>query len=257
MELDKVYNIDCLVGMNCIDDESIDMILCDLPYGITKNKWDSIIDPVQLWKQYERIIKPSGAILLFGQDKFTAKMMLSNPKLHRYNIIWDKVMKSGFLNAKRMPLREHEDIMVFYKSQPIYHPQMHKGSPNHSKGKAVGEAIEDISSNRIYGSYKVVENKSDMKYPTSIWRFPKPHPSVAISSTEKPIDLLRYAIRTYTNVGGVVLDNCCGSGSTLISAKLENRHYIGMDNGICDNKKSKYYGMPWADVSLKRLEEVA
>lgn len=190
MELDKVYNIDCLVGMNCIDDESIDMILCDLPYGITKNKWDSIIDPVQLWKQYERIIKPSGAILLFGQDKFTAKMMLSNPKLHRYNIIWDKVMKSGFLNAKRMPMREHEDIMVFYKSQPIYHPQMHKGSPNHSKGKAVGEAIEDISSNRIYGSYKVVENKSDMKYPTSIWRFPKPHPSVAISSTEKPIDLL-------------------------------------------------------------------
>lgn len=202
MKLDFVLNVDCLIGMKDIPDETIDMILCDLPYGITKNKWDLMINPTKLWQQYERIIKPNGAILLFGQDKFTAKMMLSNEKLHRYNIIWDKVLKTGFLNAKRMPLREHEDIMVFYKSQPIYNPQMTKGLPSHSKGKAIGASIEEISSNRIYGSYKVVENKSDMKYPTSIWRFPKPHPSTAISSTEKPIELCRYAIRTYTNVGG-------------------------------------------------------
>ena len=257
MKLDFVLNIDCLIGMQDIPAETIDMILCDLPYGITKNKWDLMIDPTKLWQQYERIIKPNGAILLFGQDKFTAKMMLSNEKLHRYNIIWDKVLKTGFLIAKRMPLREHEDIMVFYKSQPIYNPQMTKGLPSHSKGKAIGASIEEISSNRIYGSYKVVENKSDMKYPTSIWKFPKPHPSTAISSTEKPIELCRYAIRTYTNVGGVVLDNCCGSGSSLIAAKLENRHYIGMDNGFCDNKKSKYYGMSWADVATLRLDGVA
>lgn len=109
--------------MREIANESIDMIFCDLPYGVTKNKWDSVIPPELLWAQYKRIIKPNGAILLFGQDKFTAKMMLSNEKLHRYNIIWRKVLKSGFLNANRMPLREHEDIMVFYKSQPVYNPQ--------------------------------------------------------------------------------------------------------------------------------------
>ena len=108
-----VINGNCLEVMKEIDDASIDMILCDLPYGATQNSWDSVIPPAPLWEQYERIIKPNGAILLFGQDKFTATMMLSNPKLHRYNIIWDKVLKSGFLNAKKMPLREHEDIMVF------------------------------------------------------------------------------------------------------------------------------------------------
>lgn len=259
MKVDQIYNVDCLEGMKEIADASIDMIFCDLPYGVTNrrsNKWDVVIPPDLLWVQYERIIKPNGAILLFGQDKFTAKMMLSNEKLHRYNIIWRKVLKSGFLNANRMPLREHEDIMVFYKAQPPYHPQMVKGTPSHSKGKAAGANAENILNNRVYGSYKVVDTRSDMKHPSSIWEFSKPHPSVAISSTEKPIALCRYAIRTYTDEGAVVLDNCCGCGSIPIAAKLENRHYIGMDNGICDNKKSKYFGMPWADVATPRLAEL-
>ena len=134
MEIDKIYNIDCIQGMKQLPDESIDMIFVDLPYGISKNKWDIVIPPPLLWEQYERIIKPNGAVLIFGQDKFSAKMMLSNEKLHRYTIIWKKVLKSGFLNAKRMPLREHEDIMVFYKKQPTYHPQMIKGAASHSKG---------------------------------------------------------------------------------------------------------------------------
>lgn len=256
MELDSVYNIDCLIGMREIPDESIDLILTDLPYGVTRSPWDIVIPPDKLWEQYERIIKKNGAIILFGQDKFTAKMMLSNEKLHRYNIIWSKVLKGGFLNANRMPLREHEDIMVFYKSQPVYNPQLVKGAPNHSKGKAKGTKAEDNLNNRVYGSYKVVETDGDMKHPGSIWVFPKPHPSVAISATEKPIDLCRYIIRTYTNPGAVVLDNCCGSGSTLIAAKMEDRHYIGMDNGTCDNKKSRFYNMPWADVARQRLEEL-
>lgn len=255
--LDKVYCGDCLQLMEEIDNESIDLILCDLPYGVTKGSWDVIIPPDKLWEQYERIIKPNGAIILFGQDKFTAKMMLSNEKLHRYNLIWSKVLKSGFLNANRMPLREHEDIMVFYKKQPIYNPQMTKGVPSHSKGKAKGENAEDILNNRVYGAYKVVETKSDMKHPSSVLVFQKPHPSVAISSTEKPVDLCRYIIRTYTNQGGVVLDNCCGSGSILVAARLEGRRFIGMDNGSCDNKKSKYFGMTWAEVATKRLEEIA
>ena len=148
--INRLFEGDCLEYMNKIPDGSVDMILCDLPYGVTKNPWDVVIPPDKLWEQYERIIKPNGAILLFGQDKFTAKMMLSNEKLHRYNIIWRKVLKSGFLNANRMPLREHEDIMVFYKKQPIYHPQMVKGAPNHSKGKAIGSQAEDISNNRVY-----------------------------------------------------------------------------------------------------------
>lgn len=257
VETNEVYFGNCLEIMASIDTESIDMIFCDLPYGATQNKWDVVISPEALWEQYERIIKPNGAILLFGQDKFTATMMLSNPKLHRYNIIWDKVLKSGFLNAKKMPLREHEDIMVFYKSTPSYHPQMTPGEKNHSKGKAVGKQAEDIHSNRSYGNYTLVQSSdSDLKYPASIWRFPKPHPSIALHATEKPIELLRYAIRTYTDPGGIVLDNCCGTGSTLIAAKLEGRNYIGIDNGYCDKKKSKFYGMPWADVARERLKEI-
>lgn len=241
--------------MKQIDNNSVDMIFCDLPYGVTaKNKWDSIIQPQLLWEQYERIIKPNGAILLFGQDKFTAKMMLSNEKLHKYNIIWKKVLPSGFLNANKMPLREHEDIMVFYKKSPTYNPQKVKGKPCHSKGVAVGNNNDEILNNQNYGDFKVVETIGDMKHPTSIWEFSKPHPSIAIHPTQKPLDLCRYAIRTYTNEGDTVLDNCCGSGSIPLSAKLENRKYIGMDNGICEKKNSKYDGWFWADVAEDRIK---
>lgn len=148
-------------------------------------------------------------------------------------------------------------IMVFYKSPPPYHPQMTVGEKNHTKGKAVGKQAEDVHSNRSYGNYTLVESPDgNMKYPASIWRFPKPHPSVALHATEKPVDLLRYAIRTYTDRNAIVLDNCCGTGSTLIAAKLEGRRYIGIDNGVCDKKKSPYYGMPWAQVAQIRLEAI-
>lgn len=241
--------------MRDIEDQSIDMIFTDLPYGVTaKNKWDSVIPPELLWKQYERIIKPHGAILLFGQDKFTAKMMLSNEKLHRYNIIWKKVLPSGFLNANKMPLREHEDIMVFYKKLPTYNPQKIKGNPCHKKGKAVGKKNDDILNNHNYRDFTVVETDGDMKFPTSVWEFSKPHPSIAIHPTEKPLDLCRYAIRTYSNAGDVVLDSCCGSGSIPLAAKVENRNYIGMDNGICEKKNSKYFGWFWADVASDKIK---
>ena len=254
LELNKIYNIDCLVGMTEIPDKSIDMIFVDLPYGITaKNKWDNVIPYEPMWKQFERIIKPNGAILLFGQDKFTARTMLSNEKLHKYNIVWDKILPSGFLNANRMPLRSHEDIMVFYKSLPTYNPQKVKGKPCHSKGKAVGQNNDEILNNHNYGDFKVVETEGDMKCPTSIWQFSKPHPSVAIHPTQKPIDLCRYAIRTYTNRGNTVLDCCCGSGSIPLAAMLEGRNYIGMDNGICEKKNSKYFGWSWADVATDRI----
>ena len=255
IELNKIYNIDCLVGMTEIPDKSIDMIFVDLPYGVTaKNKWDNVIPYEPMWKQFERIIKPNGAILLFGQDKFTARTILSNEKLHKYNIVWDKILPSGFLNANRMPLRSHEDIMVFYKQLSVYNPQKVKGKPCHSKGKAVGQNNDEILNNHNYGDFKVVETEGDMKYPTSIWQFSKPHPSVAIHPTQKPVDLCRYAIRTYTNEGDTVLDCCCGSGTIPLAAMLEGRSYIGMDNGICEKKNSKYFGWSWADVATDRIE---
>ena len=243
--------------MKDIENESIDMIFSDLPYGKTKNKWDSIIPLDLLWKQYNRIIKPNGAIVLFGQDKFTAKMMLSNENMHRYNLIWDKVLSSGFLNANKMPLRNHEDIMVFYKKLPIYNPQFWEGKPLHGMGEKYKKGNLD---NKNYGNFASYKNPSanregdTKKYPLSILKFKKEHPSTIIHPTQKPLELCRYIIRTYTNEGNLVLDNCCGSGSIPLSAKLENRNYIGMDNGVCERKNSKYDGWYWADVAIDRIK---
>lgn len=225
----KLYQGDCLEIMRDIEDKSIDMILCDLPYEKTKNKRDIIIPYDKLRKQYNRIIKDNGAIVLFGQDKFTAKTILSNEKMHRYNLVRNKVLTSGFLNANRIPLREHEDIMVFYKKLPTYNPQKKKGKPCHTKGSVVGSMNRDKLKNNNYGDYKCVETKGDMKYPTSILKFSKPHPSVSLHPTQKPVALLEYLIRTYTNEGDLVLDNCMGSGSTGVASLNTNRNFIGIE----------------------------
>lgn len=253
--VNKIHNIDCLAGMKQIATATIDMIFVDLPYQKTQNSWDIMIPFEPMWEQFERIIKDNGAILLFGQDKFTAKLMLSNEKLHRYNIIWDKVLPSGFLNAKRQPLRSHEDICVFYKKPCIYNPQMTKGNKCHSKGKAVGKQNSDVLNNANYGDFKVVETEGDMKYPKSIWTFPKPHPSTAIHPTQKPLDLCRYAIRTYSNPGDTVFDCCCGSGTIPLAAVMEGRNYIGMDNGYCEKKNSKLNGRSWASITEERIQK--
>ena len=216
--------------MQEIPEKNIDMILCDLPYGVTaKNKWDNVIPFEPLWKEYMRIIKEHGAIVLFGQDKFTAECMLSNKKMHRYNLIWDKVLTSGFLNANRMPLREHEDIMVFYNRLPTYNPQKVKGNPCHSKGKVVGDMNDIQVQNNNYNNFLCVDTVGNMKFPTSILKFPKPHPSKSIHPTQKPVELLEYLIKTYTNEGNVVLDNCMGSGSTGVACVNTNRSFIGIE----------------------------
>ena len=232
MEIDKIYLGDCLELMKEIPDKSIDCIICDLPYGVLNKsnvnvQWDSIIPFLHLWEQYERVAKDNAAIILFAQGMFTAKMMLSNPKLWRYNLIWQKGGRcSGFLNAKKMPLREHEDIMVFYRKQPIYNPQMKKCQPNernHSRGKQ-----DKKRTNRCYGDFSKVDDIiTDYKYPKSILNFKRPHPQV--HPTQKPVELIRYLIRTYTNEGDLVLDNCIGSGTTAIAAIKEKRHFIGME----------------------------
>ncbi len=226
-----LFQGDCLDIMPLIPDNSIDMILCDLPYEVIQNKDDIMIEPNKLWEQYWRIAKPNTPIVLFGQDKFTAKMMLSD-KNHKYNLIWDKVLTSGFLNANRMPLRSHEDIMVFYKKQPIYNPQKVKGKPNHSKGKRKETA------NNNYGAYDFVDNKDllgDMKHPKSILQFEKIHPSIAKHRTEKPIELLKWLIKTFTNDEMIVLDNTMGSGTTCLASKELNRKFIGIE------KEANYY----------------
>jgi site-specific DNA-methyltransferase (adenine-specific) len=250
LNVNRIYNGDCLELMKQIENKSINMIFCDLPYGVTsRNKWDSVIPPNLLWKQYERIITDNGAILLFGQDKFTAKMMLSNEKLHRYNIIWKKTTPTGFLNAKKMPLRIHEDIMVFYKKLPIYNPQKTAGhNPVHNY-------IKHTTDGNDYGKTKlgISGGGSTERYPTSVWEFLTDKQKCSYHPTQKPIELCRYAIRTYTNKNDIVLDNCCGSGSIPLAAYIEGRNYIGIDNGICEKENSKYYGWYWADVSTDRI----
>ena len=246
MEINKIYLGDCLELMTQINDNSIDMILCDLPYGVTKNKWDSGIDLSDLWVQYKRITKENAAIILFGQDKFSARLMLSNEKLHRYNLVWDKGNRgSGFLNAKKMPLRNHEDILVFYKNPPTYNPQFTEGEPLHGMGTKYKERS---SGNNNYGKFDSTKNPSayrqgeTKKYPKSILRFDKPHPP--IHPTQKSLELCEYLIKTFSNEGDLILDNCAGSSTTALAAIKTNRNWIMME------KEEKYY-----DLSLKRIKE--
>lgn len=215
--------------MKEVPDNSIDLILCDLPYGVTQNRKDIPISFEKLWEQYQRIIKEHGAILLFGQGLFYIDLVNSNRKLYRYDLIWDKKLTTGFLNANRMPLRKHEQIAVFYKKLPIYNPQFSEGKPLHGKGSTY---LNKELKNSNYGKFNATDNSragSTQKYPTSIITYEKPHPSVAVHPTQKPIDLLVYLINTYTNESDVVLDNCMGSGSTIIAAITTNRKYIGME----------------------------
>lgn len=223
---------DCLEVMKDIPDKSIDMILCDLPYGClnkNKSKWDKRISFSDLWKQYNRIIKDNGCILLFGQGIFTAECIISNKKYFRYTFVWDKVAKNGFLNANRMPLRQHEDIMVFYKKLPTYNPQMTKCEPhkrNHGKGKMVNHPV-----NNCYGNFIDLPTIiSDEKYPTSIISVSKEHCNGKFyHPTQKPVALLEYLIKTYTNENETVLDNCMGSGSTGVACVNTNRNFIGIE----------------------------
>lgn len=225
----KLINGDCLEIMKTIEDKTIDCIICDLPYGLTQNKADIVIPFKDLWKEYERVIKDNGAILLFAQGIFYVDLVNSNRKLFRYDLVWDKVLTSGFLNAKRMPLRRHEQIAVFYKKLPTYRPQFTEGKPLHSKGSRYKTKA---FVNQNYGEFKQTEDVrkgSTEKYPTSILRFQKPHPSIAQHRTEKSIECLEYLIRTYTNEGEIVLDNCMGAGSCGVACKNLNRRFIGIE----------------------------
>ena len=228
---------DCLELMKDIPDESIDMILCDLPYGTTsQNKWDIVISFNDLWKQYNRIIKENGAIVLFSQMPFGAFLIQSNTRNFRYEWIWEKPNACGFLNANKMPLRAHENILVFYKKLPVYNPQKTQGKPYLAK-----------SGNRTttnYGQFNGdfhTENKDGKRFPRDVIKFAKEQ---GLHPTQKPVALLEYLVKTYTNEGDTVLDNCMGSGSTGVACINTDRKFLGfeLDEG-------------YFEIARKRIEE--
>jgi site-specific DNA-methyltransferase (adenine-specific) len=248
LELNRIYQIDCLEGMKLIPDKSIDMILCDLPYGTTPCKWDTVIPFEPLWEQYERIIKDNGAIVLTATQPFTSALVMSNPKLFRYEWIWEKTLATNFMFVKKQPAKKHENILVFYKKQPTYNPQMEEGKPYKDKrttrykekSKIERESIADLMGQHIK---KPIENKGT-RYPGTVQKFSNGN-NGNIHPTQKPVALFEYLIKTYTNEGDVVLDNCMGSGTTAVAATLCNRKWIGFEI------------MPeYVELANKRLEQI-
>lgn len=260
--VNNVVQGDCLEVMQHIPTGSIDMILCDLPYGTTQNKWDSVIPLEQLWEQYERIIKENGAIILTSQGLFTAKLILSNEKLFKYKTVWIKSKPTNFLNSKKQPLRKHEDICVFYKKQPTYNPQM-------TPGVAYDKGIRKDQYSGSYGDFKPKHVKSNgERYPNDVvfyeieedyndYIYCKTAESEGevLHPTQKPIELGRYLIKTYTNEGDIVLDNTCGSGSFLVAAALENRQYIGIEKNE-DVLLHKKHIIDYIEVCKVRLRKI-
>ena len=239
IELNKIYNEDCLEGMKRIPDKSVDMILCDLPYGTTACKWDTIIPFEPLWEHYERIVKDNGAIVLTSDEPFTSQLINSNIKRFKYKWIWLKEQGKNFQLVKKQPLKITEDVLVFYKKFPNYNPQglikLDKPIVKSNKGK--GGNLSHLSSEKKRKTY--IQEYTN--YPKNILRF---NADRGLHPTQKPVDLFEYLIRTYTNEGETVLDNCMGSGTTAIACLNTNRNFIGfeMDKG-------------YFDMATKRIEE--
>ena len=217
---------DCLELMKNIPDKSIDMILCDLPYGTTACKWDNVIPFEPLWELYKRIIKPNGAICLFGSEPFSTALRASNLRMYRYDWIWAKTVASNFVMCKKQPLKKHEIISVFYYKQPTYNPQFEIGKPyndvrkgNYRKNISVGDGNKLI---------KTPIHNSGTRYPSSVLKFSNGN-NRNVHPTQKPVPLLEYLIKTYTNEGETVLDNCMGSGSTGVACVNLKRSFIGIE----------------------------
>lgn len=222
--INQLFEGDCIHWMKQLPDDCIDMALCDLPYGTTQNRWDSVIPLDELWKEYRRIVKPNGAIVLTSQGIFTARLIVSNDKEFKYKISWEKSKPTNFLNAKKQPLRKHEDICVFYRRQPTYNPQM-------GNGVAYDKGIRKDQLSGSYGDFKPAHVRSSgSRYPTDvIYHKTAESEGQVWHPTQKPVGLGRYLVRTYSNPGDIVLDNAFGSGSFLVAALLEGRNFVGIE----------------------------
>lgn len=231
----KLYNGDCIELMKSISDNSVDMVLCDLPYGTTDCKWDTIIPFDLLWEQYNRICKENAAMVFTASQPFTASLAYSNIKNLRYEWIWEKPQGTNPMAAKYMPLKSHENILVFYRKKPTYNPQMWQGTPYggfNSNTSKIGEVYGDMKSQHR-------DNPEGSRYPKTIIRTKQEkgyHP------TQKPVELMEYLIKTYTNENEIVLDNTMGSGSTGVACINTNRKFIGIE------LEKKYY-----DVAVDRI----
>lgn len=225
--LNKITQGDCLEVMRGIPDGSVDMILCDLPYGTTRNKWDSVLPLDALWAQYERVIKDNGAIVLTAQTPFDKVLGASNLKLLKYEWVWEKNKATGHLNAKKMPMKAHENILVFYKKAPTYFPQglIKKKSPTVNRGSR-GKKKEGAGGTN-YGKSDRDAVQTHTGYPRDIIHFSVD--MAPLHPTQKPVALFEYLIRTYTNTGETVLDNCIGSGTTAVACINTNRNFIGIE----------------------------
>ena len=247
--INTIFEDDCLDVMRFLPDNCVDLVLCDLPYGTTQNNWDSIIPLDKLWNLYNRVVKKNGAIVLTSQGVFTAKLIISNEKFFKYKLVWEKSKATNFLNAKKQPLRKHEDICVFYQKPPVYNPQMSIGKP-YTKG------MRKNQNTGCYGEFSpvLVENKSGLRYPTDIVYFKTPESEGKVyHPTQKPVELGRYLIRTFSNPGDVVLDNTAGSGSFLVASILEERNFIGIEKNN-DARLFKNEKIDLIDIIKKRLK---
>lgn len=221
---------DCLEVMKTITDKSVDMILCDLPYGTTRNKWDTVIPFEPLWEQYKRLIKDNGVIALTGNEPFTSLLITSNLKMFKYNWIWQKTKATGFFDAKRRPLNDNEIISIFYKKQPTYNPQMTIAEKLYKRGYVKRNKSD------CYGEEKdFIQQETGLRYPKRIIQIGNANTKGIIHPTQKPVELMEYLIKTYTNEGETVLDNCAGSMSTVIAALNTKRNCIAIE------KDTKYF----------------
>ena len=226
----KLINDNCFNFFPKIKNKSIDLILADLPYGTTKNSWDSQLDLKKLWPEYERVIKDNGAILLFAQSPFDKVLACSNLKIYRYEWIWEKTSATGHLNANRMPMKAHENILVFYKNLPKYFPQITHG---HERKVSSLQHKKNCRKSDNYGNYNFVSYDSTDRYPRDVITFSTDKQKGSLHPTQKPLALIEYLINSYSEPGDLVLDNCMGSGTTGLACLKLNRQFIGIE--ICEN----------------------
>lgn len=222
----ELFNTDCIEKMKDLPEKSIDMIFTDLPYGQTRNEWDKVIDIEELWKEFKRVIKDNGCIALWSQEPFTSQLIISNPKMFRYKWIVEKGNATGFLNARRMPMKAYEEIVIFYKHLPTYNPQKTTG---HERKVSTAEHNRNSKKSTNYNAYEKPTYDSTERFPRDIVKFKWDKQKSALHPTQKPVEALEYFIKTYTNENDTVLDATMGSGSTGVACINTNRNFIGIE----------------------------